>query len=74
MKDLNRRLHICSLLLNPVTRVLEECWVSSKVSGSGVKGVRELLNLTSSVNYESKRNLPKPSPSSQYRGKASIPL
>lgn len=74
MKDLNRRFHIFSPLLNPIARVLEECQVSSKVSGSGIKGVRELLNLTSLENYVSKRNPPKPRLSSCYRGKASIPL
>ena len=35
-----------------------------KVLGNGVKGVRELMNLSSSVNYDSKRNPPRPRPSS----------
>lgn len=45
-----------------------------KEIGSGVEGVRELLNLSCSMNYDTKKNPPKPPPSSRYRGKASTPL
>jgi hypothetical protein len=45
-----------------------------KEAGSEVKGARELLNLSCSVNYDSKRTTSKPCLSSRNQGKATIPL
>jgi len=61
MKVLNGRFQSCSLQLNPASQK------GHKGRSSGVRGVRELLNLSYFVNYDSKRNPSKPR-TSQYRG------
>jgi hypothetical protein len=69
MKVLNGRFQSCSLQLNPASQKRHKGRSSSfkRETGSGVRGVRELLNLSYFVNYDSKRNPSKPR-TSQYRG------
>jgi hypothetical protein len=59
-KGFDRKFQIYSLQLNPIVGVIIESWASSKKRGSGVKGVKELLNLSCSMNYDSKRNPSQP--------------
>jgi hypothetical protein len=70
MKVLNRRFRSFSLQLNPNVRGIKS-GSFKKETGSGVRRVKVLLNLSCSVNYDSTRNPSKPHSPSQCHGKPS---